>query len=45
MNNTKDIVTKIQEVTEYNPSFNSHRKCWNNFIKWYDNCLHFHGER
>ena len=37
----KDIVTKIQEGAEYNPSFNSHKKCWNNFIKWYDGCLHY----
>ena len=37
----KDIVTKIQEGAEYNPSFNSHKKCWNKFIKCYDECLHY----
>ena len=37
----KSIVTKIQEGTEYNPTVNGHKKCWNNFIKWYDSCLHY----
>ena len=36
----KDLVTRILEGSEYNPSFSSHRSCWNNFIKWYDKCLH-----
>ena len=36
----KNIVTKIQEGDEYNPSFSFHRGCWNNFVKWYDKCLH-----
>jgi hypothetical protein len=35
----KDIVTKIYESNEWNPSLNSHKQAYNNFIKWYDKCL------
>ena len=35
----KDIITKIYESDEWNPSLNSHKQAYNNFIKWYDKCL------
>ena len=35
----KDILTKIYESDEFNPSFNSHKQAYNNFVKWYDKCL------
>lgn len=35
----KDLVTKIYESNDFNPSFDSHKKAYNNFIKWYDKCL------
>ena len=35
----KDIVTKIYESNEWNPSLNSHKQAYNSFIKWYDKCL------
>ena len=35
----KDLITKIYESDEFNPSFNSHKQAYNNFIKWYDKCL------
>ena len=35
----KDLVTKIYESDDFNPSFDSHKKAYNNFIKWYDKCL------
>ncbi len=37
----KDIVTKILEGSEWNPSLNSHKKCYNDLIKWYDKCLRY----
>jgi len=37
----KDIVTKIYESSEWNPSLNSHKQAYNNFIKWYDKCLKY----
>lgn len=35
----KNLVTKIYESDDFNPSFDSHKKAYNNFIKWYDKCL------
>ena len=35
----KDIVTKIYESNEWNPSLNSHKQAYNSFIKWYDRQL------
>ena len=35
----KDIVTKIYESDEWNPSLNSHKQAYNSFIKWYDRQL------
>ena len=35
----KDLITKIYESDDFNPSFDSHKKAYNNFIKWYDKCL------
>ena len=35
----KDLVTKIYESDDFNPSFDSHKKAYNNFVKWYDKCL------
>ena len=29
----------IYESDDFNPSFDSHKKAYNNFIKWYDKCL------
>lgn len=37
----KDIITKIHESDEWNPSLNSHKKSYNSFIKWYDKCLKY----
>ena len=35
----KDIITKIYESDDFNPSFDSHKKAYNNFVKWYDRQL------
>ena len=35
----KDLITKIYESDEFNPSFNSHKQAYNNFVKWYDRQL------
>lgn len=35
----KDLITKIYESDEFNPSFNSHKQAYNNFVKWYDKTL------
>ena len=35
----KDLIIKIYESDEFNPSFNSHKQAYNSFIKWYDRQL------
>lgn len=35
----KTITNYIYESDEFNPSFNSHKKTYNSFIKWYDKQL------
>ena len=35
----KKLNQYINEVDEFNPSFNSHKNTYNSFIKWYDKQL------
>lgn len=33
------IIDFINESEEWNPSLNSHKQAYNNFVKWYDKTL------
>jgi hypothetical protein len=35
----KEIKEYINESNEWNPSLDSHKVAYNNFVKWYDKCL------
>lgn len=37
----KNLPDFIAENGEWNPSLNSHKKAYNDLLKWYDKCIKF----
>lgn len=37
----RDLKDLLQESAEFNPSFSSHKKVWNDLVKWYDKAIRY----